>query len=427
LRLRKSRLIVFSALLLVQALFNTPNGLCDEQYTPQEFSVKVYSDGVADLLYKVDVDPTLLSVNVSLFGDAYENMMVSDQDGVLLDYAIFDGYVKIDVLGALSVDIEYTASDLTNKSGSLWILSLEVPVNTNIQLPNRATIISLNPTPIGISIIEESVSLTMPAGPIEVSYVLGVVGTKEHALALINEAETYIEEKIAEGLNMSEAEALLLQARNAYDERQYVQAEQLAIQAKELTAETVALASEANTAIEEAQSAYNTVEEAGRTSMLEQANEWLIQAQSAYNSGNYVEAKNLAEDAAEAAQESEKPPLNPIYYLVGVLGVGMIASIVFISRKGEKPEKSEVYRADLDKMFNEHDQLRMDEKEVLKFIAEAEAGVFVSEIRQRFDLPKSSAWRMIRRLENEELIEASPVGRETFVQIGPRYKVRPNA
>jgi hypothetical protein len=229
LRLRKSRLIVFSALLLVQALFNTPNGLCDEQYTPQEFSVKVYSDGVADLLYKVDVDPTLLSVNVSLFGDAYENMMVSDQDGVLLDYAIFDGYVKIDVLGALSVDIEYTASDLTNKSGSLWILSLEVPVNTNIQLPNRATIISLNPTPIGISIIEESVSLTMPAGPIEVSYVLGVVGTKEHALALINEAETYIEEKIAEGLNMSEAEALLLQARNAYDERQYVQAEQLAI------------------------------------------------------------------------------------------------------------------------------------------------------------------------------------------------------
>jgi uncharacterized membrane protein len=229
LRLRRSRLIVFSVLFLVQALFNAPIGLCDEQYTPQELSVEVYSDGVADLLYKVDVDPTLLSVNVSLFGEAYENILASDQDGVLLDYAIFDGYVKIDVLGALSVDIEYTVSDLTNKSGSLWTLSLEAPVNTNIQLPNRATIISLDPTPIGISIIEESVSLTMPAGPIEVSYVLGVVGTKEHALALINEAETYIEERTAEGLNMSEADALLLQARNAYDEGQYVQAEQLAV------------------------------------------------------------------------------------------------------------------------------------------------------------------------------------------------------
>jgi uncharacterized membrane protein len=427
LRLRKRRLVVFSAFLLIQALFNTPISLCDEHYTPQELSIELYSDGVADLLYKVDVDPTLLSVNVSLFGEAYENMMATDQDGVLLDYAIFDGYVKIDVLGALSVVIEYAVSDLTNKSGSLWTLNLEAPVNANVQLPNRATIISLDPTPIGISIIEESVSLTMPAGPIEVSYVLGVVGTKEHALALINEAEAFIEEEMAEGLNMSEAEAVLLQARNAYEEDQYVQAEQLAVQAKELAANTVALAEEASTAIEEAQSAYDAAEEAGRTSLLEQASEWLIQAQSSYDSGSYVDAKNLAEDAAEAAQESEKPPLNPIYYLAGVLGVGVIASIAFMSRKGGKPEKSEVYKADLEKMFNQHDQLRMDEKEVLKFIAEAEAGVFVSEIRQRFDMPKSSAWRMIRRLENEELIEASPIGRETFVQIGSRYRVRPDA
>jgi uncharacterized membrane protein len=194
LRLRKSRLVVFFALLLIQELLNAPLSLCEERYTPQELSIEAYSDGVADLLYKVDVDPTLLSVNVSLFGEAYENMMVTDQDGVLLDYDLFDGYVKIDVLGAQSVDIEYTVSDLTNKTGSLWILNLEAPVNANVQLPNRATIISLDPTPIGISIIEESVCLTMPAGTIEVSYVLGVVGTKEHALALINEAEAFIEE-----------------------------------------------------------------------------------------------------------------------------------------------------------------------------------------------------------------------------------------
>jgi uncharacterized membrane protein len=232
---------------------------------------------------------------------------------------------------------------------------------------------------------------------------------------------------MAEGLNMSEAEAVLLQAKNAYEEGQYVQAEQLAVQAKDLAMETVALADEASTAIEEAQSTIDTAEDAGRTSLLEQARDWLLQARSAYDSGNYVDARDLAEDAAEAAQESGKPSLNPIYYLVGILGVGMIASIVFMSKKSGKPEKSEVYNADLEKMFNQHDQLRMDEKEVLKFISEAEAGVFVSEIRQRFDMPKSSAWRMIRRLENEELIEASPIGRETFVQIGSRYRVRSDA
>jgi uncharacterized membrane protein len=61
----------------------------------------------------------------------------------------------------------------------------------------------------------------------------------------------------------------------------------------------------------------------------------------------------------------------------------------------------------------------MDEKEVLKFIANAKEGVFVSELRKRFDMPKSSAWRMMRRLEGVGLIKSKPVGRETFVQMNP--------
>jgi uncharacterized membrane protein len=61
--------------------------------------------------------------------------------------------------------------------------------------------------------------------------------------------------------------------------------------------------------------------------------------------------------------------------------------------------------------------LRMDEREALRFIASKAEGVFVSELRDRFELPRSSAWRMVRRLEGMGVIETERVGRETFLRL----------
>jgi hypothetical protein len=96
--MRRHTSSIFLGLLILQILFSIPHTYCDVEYTPQELSINVYSDGVADLNYKLEIDPTLLSVNVSLVGDTYENMLVRDQDNILLDYGIFDGFAKIDVL-----------------------------------------------------------------------------------------------------------------------------------------------------------------------------------------------------------------------------------------------------------------------------------------------------------------------------------------
>ncbi len=82
------------------------------------------------------------------------------------------------------------------------------------------------------------------------------------------------------------------------------------------------------------------------------------------------------------------------------------------------------YGIDLDSLFRDHSALRMDDKEVLRFICESGGGVFASELRDRFDLPKSSAWRMIRRLEKEEAIETRMIGRETYVQISSKYVLK---
>jgi uncharacterized membrane protein len=413
---------IFLGLVILQILFSIPHTYGDEEYTPQELSINVYSDGVADLNYKLEIDPTLLSVNVSLVGETYENMLVRDQDNILLDYGIFDGFTEIDVLGSQSIEIEYTASDLTNKTGSLWVLNLEAPVNVNIQLPKRATIISFEPTPIGISFLEDTVSLTMLEGFVEISYVLGVVGTKEHASALINEAEAIIDEMRAEGVNVSEAADILTLAINTYNEGQYIQSEQYSEQAKNQAVETKDLAIEAGLAGEAALSSIGIAEEAGRTSLLERAREELQMSQEYYASGNYQESKRLADQSAATALESVKPSSDINKYLIGTIGVGVISSLFYLSKKPKKPQNKEIYQMDLEKVFSQHSHLRVDEKEIIKFISEAKEGVFVSELRQRFHIPKSTAWRMMRRLEGEGIIQTKPIGRETFVQMNPIYR-----
>ncbi len=396
--------------------------LPEDDYTPQELSLQLYSDGVVDVRYKVDVDPTVISVNVSLLGSTYENTLVKDQDEILLKYRLFTGHMKIDTFGSRSITIEYTTSDITSKTGSLWLLDLDAPVNVNIQLPERATIIGLVPTPIGISIIEETVSLIMPAGALEVNYVLGVVGTREHALAMINEAEDIIVEKMADGINITDALVFLQQAKDAYDEGQYIQAEQLAEQAKNSALEMNAIASAALLALESAASEIEAAASSGRTSMLDDARDELTSAQSAYESGEYSTAKEMAERAIETAQKSEKPGHNLTIYFFSALG--LLSAVVLISLRKKPPNKRDMEEKpliDLQKLFSQHPHLRMDEREVVKFIASTESGVFISELRRSFYLPKSSAWRMIRRLEGEEIIITSSVGRETFIQIHPKH------
>lgn len=56
-------------------------------------------------------------------------------------------------------------------------------------------------------------------------------------------------------------------------------------------------------------------------------------------------------------------------------------------------------------MKSEKPYLRNDDKELLDFLCEKEGSAFESEIRNKFVLPRTSLWRLIKRLEREDLIE----------------------
>ena len=61
--------------------------------------------------------------------------------------------------------------------------------------------------------------------------------------------------------------------------------------------------------------------------------------------------------------------------------------------------------------------LKPEEKEILFYISEKEGAAFEGEIRNKFILPKTSLWRLIKRLERENLIEITKIGGQNLIKL----------
>jgi uncharacterized membrane protein len=65
----------------------------------------------------------------------------------------------------------------------------------------------------------------------------------------------------------------------------------------------------------------------------------------------------------------------------------------------------------------EKPHLRPEDQQVLKFLAEKEGAVFESEIRIKFQIPKTTIWRLVKRLEREELVEIRKAGGQNLIKL----------
>lgn len=69
------------------------------------------------------------------------------------------------------------------------------------------------------------------------------------------------------------------------------------------------------------------------------------------------------------------------------------------------------------KIVEEKPHLRPEDQDVLKFLAEKEGAAFESEIRTKFQLPKTTIWRLVKRLEREELVEIRKAGGQNLIKL----------
>ena len=405
--------------ILSASLFVT--AVSGQDYSPVTMILDVFSDGSVNVEYVVEPEPTLARVNVTLPGEPYLDILVVDPDGIILDWDPIDGGVEVDSFGANEITISYSTQSLTNKTGSIWAVSVSSQINAIITLPRDAVLVGLSPTPSGIAIVDGKASITMPPGASSVSYMLGTTGTREHALVLLNNAEETVNEVRLNGVVVDAAEEILGRARDAYTDGLYSQSEQLSLQAVEAARQTEAAADEAVNAIEEAEDLIEAKAGQVNAEALTQANQLLDEAIDAYEGGEYEGSLAKAEQAYEAALNAEpETGGNQTLIILGVaVMVLLVAGYMYLSsRKRGLPAKPEAQApiVDLDAVFRDHPHLRTDDKAVLRYVQES-GGAFITEVRERFDIPKSSAWRMIKRLEEEGHLEVSTVGRETYIQL----------
>jgi len=396
-----------------------------QDYIPKELVLTVYADGVVMVEYYVELDVTYPRVEVVLFGEIYEDLIIEDPNGIPLDYSFIENGVNVYSLGANSARITYFTSDLTNKSARVWDLSLNSPINCSIVLPEEATIISLNQVPLTITIIDGKTLLIMPEGLLEISYLIGVAGTRENALFLITEAETKVQELKGRKIIVAKAEAGLEEAKNAFSIGKYADAELYAEKAKQVASETETAAIQANNTIIEGQNLIEIAKNDGRTRGLDQAEVLMQQANDKYAEGDYEKSLELSAKAKFEAENATTPSILENNYLWFIIIIAIIAITALLSRRFKKrklPEHHEEKKiVDLKKIFKENPTLRYNDREILKFIAEKGGEALETEIREKFKLPRTTAWRMTKRLQKEQIIDVQKIGEQNLLKIKEEY------
>jgi uncharacterized membrane protein len=113
----------------------------------------------------------------------------------------------------------------------------------------------------------------------------------------------------------------------------------------------------------------------------------------------------------ESADNGEHSSVIPVEYIIAMviaIVVFSIFTLILIRRRGPKVEK----------IFIAYPQLRQEDKDVILFLAETNGKVFEAEIRERFpDLPRTTLWRLVRRLEKLEIVKIKKVGLGNRVEL----------
>ena len=114
----------------------------------------------------------------------------------------------------------------------------------------------------------------------------------------------------------------------------------------------------------------------------------------------------------DGTEDNGAPWTIPIDYLISAIiaVVAVIIAVILIIRRRRAPNVKKTVKA--------YPQLKKEDKDVIEFLAEKGGAAFEAEIREKFpDMPRTSLWRLVRRLERLEIVEVKKIGLENQVQL----------
>jgi uncharacterized membrane protein len=295
---RAGTIFVTLLFLLAASQFSSTSALANDPVISESLTLTVYLDGFVLVNHELEVNQTFPSVNVALLGEAFEELLVVDEQNLPLDYTLMGGKAVVYSLGASQLTASYFTPDLTSKTGKYWTLTTEVSTNATILLPADASIISLNNVPETIESSNDQVSIVMPAGTIEITYIA------EHGLYQQNQSDKT----------------------------------------------------------------------------------WQLMVIAAF----------------------------PI-------AASIIFAFWFLKRRKPSTTEKVESEVDIDKLLEKEKNLRPEEVQVIQFLAEKNGTAFEAELYEKLNLPRTTTWRLLKRLEKMAILDIRKSRRQNIVSIRKKY------
>jgi len=345
----------------------------DLEFHVESVILTLYRDGLVHVTQIVYVNETVPQVTLQLLSVSVSNVLVVDENETILNYEINGSNITVFTLGATEATLEYDTASLTSMKAGVWTLSLKSPYNLTVMLPEDAEVIFLNDVPNSIETEGNRITLSLFPGQWEISYALPIAPLVDFRVTNLQVSPDEVNP--GENVTVSVLVTNIGRETGSYDVV-------LKVNGSVESVKTVTL-------------------DGGESAEVE----FTISKKIA---GTYdVEIAGLKSEFKVKEEPSTTFPIEYAAFLIVVLAVA--SSLLFIWRR-RKPN--------IKKIFEEHPYLREEEKEVLIFLAENNGKAFESEIRKRFpDIPRTSLWRLIRRLERAEIVKIRKVGPGNMVEL----------
>ena len=360
-------------------------------------TLQIYRDGLVRVTQTLVVNETVPVVGLPLFASSADNFIVLDENQTVLDYKI-DGFnLTVFTLGTKSVLLQYDTHSLTKKDFDVWSLIVDAPCNITALLPEGSTVIYLSEMPTSIDNEGNKIALSLFPSQWEISYIFPIVSPEEFQVSDLKVTpldigvgeEVTVSVKITNVGGQTGSYTLDLMINQNIENTKTVTLNkgELIISEFKFTKQTPGT--------------YNI-------DLASLVSEFTVREATS----NDVPSNDTPNDEpSNDTPNGEQSKLIPIEYF-GIVAVAVVAFLltmfILVRRRGY----------DVEKIFKEHPQLMQEEKDVILFLTENDGKAFVSQIREKLpDIPRTSLWRLVKRLEKLELINVKKIGFENQVEL----------
>jgi len=381
---RRTVLICFTIIFLLLSAAVTAAD--ESEFQIESTDLQIYRDGLVRVTQTLSVNETVPAVTLPLLNSSVDNFIVLDENQTVLDYEVDGTNLTVFTLGATSVSLQYDTHSLTRKDFNVWTFLVDTPYNITVQLPEESTLVYLSGNPIAIESEANQLVLTLFPDQWEISYTFPLIPPADFQISDLKVTPSEVE--------AGEEVTVSVKVTNVGGQTGSYKLQLLINQTTEET-KTVTLEEGASTTTE-----FKIIKQTPGT--------YNIEIDGLVDKFTVREASSNGGTSPNGDDTSKMIPIE--YLAAALIAVAAIIFVVFIllRRRGYNVEK----------IFKTYPRLNKEEKDVINFLAENEGKAFESQIRERFpDIPRTSLWRLVKRLEKLEIIRVKKIGLENQVEL----------